>query len=471
MLLEHMLACALIGLITSGIITFIVDDKKSNVVMFFMLLFGATFGWIIGMVFIFLTGGLELSIPWLALPVVTTLFASIIMLYKFRNIGIIFLYRPRWQVSRISAILSVVVLFALVGSLVILALPQGYGTSYNTQVFSIRGANLESGEITLSTSQANKFNAVTPTGLIPITFDTAKSSVSFPRIAENPKQGDYLEFQLTFSIGSGGGNWEQPYIGMLVFEDSNGNSQFDAGEKKWNDKNYKGPTVPCKWRGNFLYKTDGSPVQEFFTAATDEGTLLAPIFHADKITGWKGDDDYSFPNTPENYDPPIDGISWEISGGTLTLKEDVTTFASVSSGSSVTFQGKIYCPDGSAGSHGLLVRAFDARFTDPYTPNEDPLAEHVMSFYVDSGNGPVCGNGICETGETHENCPEDCPDSGPVCGNGVCEEGENAQNCPQDCGYPEVNIGSTSWVTVALLGVGTIGGAAVIIRRGSKLLK
>ena len=89
MLLEHILACALIGLITSGITTFIIDDKKNSVVMFFMLLFGATFGWIIGMVFMFLTGGLELSIPWLALPVVTTLFASMIILYKFRNIGII----------------------------------------------------------------------------------------------------------------------------------------------------------------------------------------------------------------------------------------------------------------------------------------------------------------------------------------------------------------------------------------------
>ena len=44
----------------------------------------------------------------------------------------------------------------------------------------------------------------------------------------------------------------------------------------------------------------------------------------------------------------------------------------------------------------------------------------------------VCGNGICEYGETEQNCPVDC--KGAVCGNGVCEPGENHDNCPIDCG-------------------------------------
>lgn len=472
LLLEQLLACALVGLITSGILTFIVDDRKSNVVMFFMLLFGATFGWIIGMVFIFLTGGLELTIPWLALPVVTTVFASMIMLYMFRRIGIIFLHRPRWQVSRISAILSVVVLFALVGSLVILALPQGYSSSYNTQTFSVRNTDYESGSITLSSSQANRFNAVTPTGIIRVSLDDVKSSVGFPRIAENPEQGDYLEFQLTFSVGSGGGNWEQPYIGMCVFEDPNGNGQPDSGEEIWNDLHYKGPTASGKWRANCLYDTAGATVAVIYVASVGGELLLLPMFHANTITSWKTDSSYTFPNTPQSYTPPNDMLSWEISSdGDLTLKEDVSAFASVSAGSSVTFKGKIFCPDGSAGSHGLLVRAFDYRYTNPFAPNEDPLDEHVMSFYVESGNGPVCGNGICETGETNENCPEDCPNGEPVCGNGICEEGENAQNCPQDCGGLDIDTTSTSWVTMALLGFGTIGGAAVVIRKGPELIK
>ena len=49
----------------------------------------------------------------------------------------------------------------------------------------------------------------------------------------------------------------------------------------------------------------------------------------------------------------------------------------------------------------------------------------------------VCGNAICESGETI-NCPADCkteepaPPEGSVCGNSVCETGEGI-SCPQDC--------------------------------------
>ena len=46
----------------------------------------------------------------------------------------------------------------------------------------------------------------------------------------------------------------------------------------------------------------------------------------------------------------------------------------------------------------------------------------------------VCGNGICEVGETVDNCPIDC--RGPVCGNRVCEIGETPDNCPIDCKPP-----------------------------------
>jgi hypothetical protein len=54
-----------------------------------------------------------------------------------------------------------------------------------------------------------------------------------------------------------------------------------------------------------------------------------------------------------------------------------------------------------------------------------------------------CGDGICNNGETHADCPIDCPASGggggggsppaPVCGNGKCESGENITNCREDC--------------------------------------
>jgi hypothetical protein len=45
----------------------------------------------------------------------------------------------------------------------------------------------------------------------------------------------------------------------------------------------------------------------------------------------------------------------------------------------------------------------------------------------------LCGDGICNNGETHATCSPDCP-LGPVCGNGRCEAGETASSCPRDCG-------------------------------------
>lgn len=54
-----------------------------------------------------------------------------------------------------------------------------------------------------------------------------------------------------------------------------------------------------------------------------------------------------------------------------------------------------------------------------------------------------CGDGICNNGESHADCPVDCPlptgggggggGTTPVCGNGRCESGETIQNCREDC--------------------------------------
>ena len=47
-----------------------------------------------------------------------------------------------------------------------------------------------------------------------------------------------------------------------------------------------------------------------------------------------------------------------------------------------------------------------------------------------SSGGMVCGNGICDAGETCQFCPGDC---GSCCGNGLCDPSESCQTCPGDC--------------------------------------
>ncbi len=59
-------------------------------------------------------------------------------------------------------------------------------------------------------------------------------------------------------------------------------------------------------------------------------------------------------------------------------------------------------------------------------------------------NPSVCGNGICELGESYKNCPVesggDCPPP-ELCGDGQCDtvSGENHDNCPEDCVQPETH--------------------------------
>ncbi len=45
----------------------------------------------------------------------------------------------------------------------------------------------------------------------------------------------------------------------------------------------------------------------------------------------------------------------------------------------------------------------------------------------------LCGNGVCDSGETCSTCAQDCG-ACPFCGDGHCTSGEDCSNCSQDCG-------------------------------------
>jgi len=60
-----------------------------------------------------------------------------------------------------------------------------------------------------------------------------------------------------------------------------------------------------------------------------------------------------------------------------------------------------------------------------------PISQAKYTALQAGGGGVVCGNGTCETGETHTSCPGDCPTT--TCGNGTCDTGESNNTCPADC--------------------------------------
>jgi hypothetical protein len=73
----------------------------------------------------------------------------------------------------------------------------------------------------------------------------------------------------------------------------------------------------------------------------------------------------------------------------------------------------------------------------------------------------VCGNNICEVGESCSICPSDCKCANgyeciegiclpkAVCGNGVCERGENNANCPEDCPAAPTGLGAITGAIAA----------------------
>lgn len=74
-------------------------------------------------------------------------------------------------------------------------------------------------------------------------------------------------------------------------------------------------------------------------------------------------------------------------------------------------------------------------------------ARTVVITVTSPGGAAVCGNGICETGETNSNCPADCPATGTdIDGDGVPDSQDGCPNDPNKtspgncgCGQPETS--------------------------------
>ncbi|PIN85631.1 MAG: hypothetical protein COV47_01265 [Candidatus Diapherotrites archaeon CG11_big_fil_rev_8_21_14_0_20_37_9] len=76
------------------------------------------------------------------------------------------------------------------------------------------------------------------------------------------------------------------------------------------------------------------------------------------------------------------------------------------------------------GSHVLYVNSMD-------NLDSNSAVASVNVTIVGPPGGTVCGDNVCNGGESSYSCPSDC---GAVCGDGACTGTESVNTCPADCG-------------------------------------
>ena len=69
---------------------------------------------------------------------------------------------------------------------------------------------------------------------------------------------------------------------------------------------------------------------------------------------------------------------------------------------------------------------------------EEPLVSRTQQTEIVVPSTHSCGDGTCNTDETFESCPDDCPVPF-ICGDGICNNGETHDTCPSDCVAPDDN--------------------------------
>ena len=368
MLFEETAFFAMLGLMTSVILWLITTEGKKY--FFILSLVGLTTGWLSGIFWIYLTGGLTITIYSMLIPVLFSLVVSAIILF----------YLPEPHISKpVSDRLFNLSIVILIGTALLIAysaipissLSVASNENFDVQANPIRTLELNSADL-------QSFHLSQQTNQIPISMDYATSSVKLFSDSESPYEDSYLHFRITFSVSSN--DWVKPYIKIGVFKDNNCNGYIDSGDELWTNTNYKVILNTGNWRANVQY-VNGQPAGEIFAVQKPK---LLPIFYASQITQWKDDTQFTFPNTPKTYKPPVDMLSWDGN----TLKETVSSYAIINSGSTASIEGMIYCPVQSVGKYLILVQTFDARYSQPYE-DSTPISQKTIPFEVKGGEPNV----------------------------------------------------------------------------------
>jgi len=362
MLMENVLAFGVIGMLTSLVMGMVVSESKKPMLLLFLIFEGMFTGWLSGVLWVYLTGGLIPDTVSLLIPVfVSGFFAFLSIAYLPKD-----LWRERLTpVSNTATVISVVLLVAVGIGVAWTALPPAFASTLNAENVTMQTVDWT------PTVFTNEKIMIEPKDSNLMSFKISKSSISGLRMMEEPEAKGYMDFQVTMETGA---LWVKPYLKVAVFQDIDGNGKLNTGDIMWSDSSYKVVlgTDDENWRANCVWE-NGQPVSCAFT--TEDAIL--PIYHASTLSYWQDESSKKFMNTPEGYTAPVDMLSWEREGTTISQKENIIAFASIDAGQETTIKGKVYCQDATMGNHYIIIQAFDAN-----NEGVDPIASKLISFQV-----------------------------------------------------------------------------------------
>jgi len=371
MLGNEVLLFGMLGVFTSAFISYYIAGMKKPITVILCSFQGAFTGWLAGMMWVYLTGGLEVTLYALVMPVLISGFVTLLILQRL-PIGTEWSSTGKGTTILAGGAFLVIIFFVAFSSV-----PATYTSGVNTESFSVQTLDYSPTPEVVSQVYENGISVQS----VPIVIETSKSSVDFLTMSEDATPGSSLTFKIFFTPEA---HWTKPYITVAVYSDTDNNGKLSVGDIMWSDANYQVGTMFSNWRTNCLY-TNGVAT---YSMQSNDGEPL-PIFHANQLSKTKNDANVQFLNAM-GYAPQNDMLTWE--NGVLT--EQVIEYANIAPGQTSTIQGKIYCPSGATQNNIIVVKAYSADLTDPFAKGQPCVAEQTVPFTVSASAAEVTVMGM-----------------------------------------------------------------------------
>lgn len=404
-ILPHQIILIWIGItgLTGTIVSLMISEGKNPLYILGNIFFCGFVGALFGGFFVSLTDALVWDFWSLLIPVFIGGIVSFLIAMFLRDR----IPKPTIEIKPIAMVVAIlmIMMLSVASSYPLMSQPtRVLNTSGTTpQVINIgdvriirpTGYNYETFELTNALNEISfgisNINQLTGSQYIPVYIRSYHTSIDFPnRLAENPSEGDYLGFKLTFGVAENSPvDWQKPVWFVLCWGDVNNNGELDENDTILSEQYFKIPSkaggihvsAPC------VYDENGQPMWAMYGYTEDNGDYyLLPILFGTYFT-WKDDSQYTFANTPEGFKPPYDQASWQVdaTSGEILLKENIYSWIKIQKGQSYDVYGKLYCPTGmsqTANDWYLTIVAFDVAYS-----YQNPVAIHHMHFQVGSGDG------------------------------------------------------------------------------------